>query len=70
MEYSHKFIEVETSFYVLIPKKEEIVKACEVLFIKFRKLMPDIVYHYVVFGYWQDKAGGVNLANGVEDYFD
>ncbi|AHH05294.1 Septum formation protein Maf [Borrelia miyamotoi FR64b] len=49
-------------------KKEKIVKACEVSFIKFRELMPDIVYHYVVFGYWKNKAGeGISLENGVED---
>ncbi|BCR19075.1 Septum formation protein Maf [Borrelia miyamotoi] len=32
--------------------------------------MPDIVYHYVVFGYWKNKAGGgggISLENGVED---
>ncbi|WP_024654130.1 Maf family protein [Borrelia persica] len=67
MEYSHKLVEVETSFCIFIPGKEEIVKACEVSFIKFRELTPDVVYHYISLGYWKDKSGGISLKNGVAD---
>ncbi|BCR21567.1 Maf family protein [Borrelia sp. HM] len=67
MEYSHKIIEVETSFCIFIPKKEKIVKACEVSFIKFRELTPDIVYHYVMLGHWKDKAGGISFENGIAE---
>ncbi|UPA18309.1 Maf family protein [Borrelia puertoricensis] len=67
MGYSHKLIEVETSFCVFIPGREKIVKACEVSFIKFRELTPDIVYHYISLGHWKDKAGGISLKNGVAD---
>ncbi|AFI30909.1 Maf family protein [Borrelia crocidurae] len=67
MEYSCKLVEVETSLCIFIPEKEKIVKACEVSFIKFRELTPDIVYHYISLGYWKDKSGGISLKNGVAD---
>ncbi|AAX16645.1 Maf family protein [Borrelia hermsii] len=67
MGYSNKLIEVETSFCIFIPTKEKIVKACEISFIKFRELTPDIVYHYIELGHWKNKAGGISLKNGVAD---
>ncbi|AHH10279.1 Maf family protein [Borrelia coriaceae] len=67
MGYSNKLVEVETSFCIFIPKKEKIIKACEVSFIKFRELTPNIVYHYIELGHWKDKAGGISLKNGVAD---
>ncbi|AHH13625.1 Maf family protein [Borrelia hermsii] len=67
MGYSNRLIEVETSFCIFIPTKEKIVKACEMSFIKFRELTPDIVYHYIELGHWKNKAGGISLKNGVAD---
>ncbi|UEQ06786.1 Maf family protein [Borrelia hermsii] len=67
MGYSNKLIEVETSFCIFIPTKEKIVKACEISFIKFRELTPDIVYYYIELGHWKNKAGGISLKNGVAD---
>ncbi|AYE36021.1 septum formation protein Maf [Borrelia turcica IST7] len=67
MGYSNKLVEIETSFCIFIPVKETIVKACEVSFIKFKELTPDVVHHYVALGYWRNKSGGISLKNGVAD---